>query len=251
MDINKYLFFTEGQGNILIRFIVAHVLSDFVLQSSAMVRNKGWFTLPMVAHIAIVFISSGLLSGYWGVSLGIAVMHYLIDGSKMALQKKLSNYGFGLFLLDQLLHVGVIFVAWAYCFQIWEACMQALMLPLTDYYFSLLLLAYLLVTTPVGFIIKYATMRIASHHLNQQDSSPTMSVENVGKLIGIFERIIILTLVLLSQYEAIGFLITGKSIIRFADKNSDLRSEYVLVGTMMSYALAILVGVATKWLMTF
>ena len=79
--------------------------------------------------------------------------------------------------------------------------------------------------------------------------TPDIKVENGGKLIGIFERIIILTLVLLNQYEAIGFLITGKSIIRFADKNSDLKSEYVLVGTMMSYALAILIGVITKWLL--
>jgi hypothetical protein len=68
-------------------------------------------------------------------------------------------------------------------------------------------------------------------------------LEHGGKLIGIFERIIILTLVLLNQYEAIGFLITGKSIIRFADHNSNLRSEYVLVGTMISYAMALLIGV--------
>ena len=48
---------------------------------------------------------------------------------------------------------------------------------------------------------------------------------------------------LLNQYEAIGFLITGKSIIRFAQKDENLKSEYVLVGTMMSYAIAIITGV--------
>ncbi|HWZ22996.1 MAG TPA: hypothetical protein VNW06_10105, partial [Cytophagaceae bacterium] len=69
------------------------------------------------------------------------------------------------------------------------------------------------------------------------------------KQIGIFERIIILTFVLLGQYEAIGFLITGKSIIRFANKEEHLRSEYVLVGTMMSYAMSIIVGVSINWLL--
>jgi hypothetical protein len=61
---------------------------------------------------------------------------------------------------------------------------------------------------------------------------------------------VILTLVLLGQYEAIGFLITGKSIIRFADTNPKLRSEYVLVGTMMSYALAILMGVFVNYMLS-
>ncbi len=34
-----------------------------------------------------------------------------------------------------------------------------------------------------------------------------------------------------------------KNIIRFTQQNENLHSEYVLVGTMMSYAIAILVGV--------
>jgi hypothetical protein len=57
-------------------------------------------------------------------------------------------------------------------------------------------------------------------------------------------------MVLLGQYAAIGFLITGKSIIRFANNDEHLRSEYVLVGTMMSYALAIMTGAAINWLLT-
>lgn len=248
MDINQYLFFTSEQGNILVRLLIAHIISDFVFQTSAMVKNKGWLSLPMFAHIGIVFLATGILSGYWVASLIIAIIHYGIDGSKMTLQKYFPSKGFSLFMLDQVLHVLVIVGSWAWTFNIWTVCAQVLSLPITHYTFSLLVLAYLLVSTPVGFIIKYATSHIASHHLHQSDTQE-VSVENVGKLIGIFERIIILTFVLLNQYEAIGFLITGKSIIRFADKNSDLRSEYVLVGTMMSYALAILVGVFTKWLL--
>jgi hypothetical protein len=68
-------------------------------------------------------------------------------------------------------------------------------------------------------------------------------------LIGLFERVIILTLVLLGEYSAIGFLITGKSIIRFATQGENLRSEYVLVGTMMSYCVAIIIGVIINILM--
>ena len=73
------------------------------------------------------------------------------------------------------------------------------------------------------------------------------TLERGGKLIGQFERIIILTFVLLNQYEAIGFLITGKSIILFASNNENLRSEYVLIGTMINYDIIIITGVLLNW----
>jgi hypothetical protein len=111
-----------------------------------------------------------------------------------------------------------------------------------------LLLGYIWLIYPTGYLIKFITQSIA--HTNSQNTTTQANVEHGGKLIGQFERIIILTLVLFNQYEAIGFLITGKSIIRFADHNSDLRSEYVLVGTMMSYAIAILTGVIINFLLS-
>ena len=82
-----------------------------------------------------------------------------------------------------------------------------------------------------------------------KDDSQGENKENGGKSIGIYERIIILTFVLMGQYEAIGFLITGKSIIRFVNKDEHIRSEYVLLGTMMSYMFAIVIGVLIKLLL--
>ena len=108
---------------------------------------------------------------------------------------------------------------------------------------SLIVLAYVIVIGPVGWLIKLVLDTMP------EDNNNGISNEKGGKRIGIFERVIILTLVLLGQYEAIGFLITGKSIIRFADSNGHLKSEYVLVGTMMSYAISILTGVGIKWLL--
>ena len=121
--------------------------------------------------------------------------------------------------------------------------------PFTNYELSLYLLTYLWLIYPVGYIIKYVTQGIAQHTDIKPNDKMESNVEHGGKKIGQFERIIILTFVLLNQYEAIGFLITGKSIIRFADHNSNLRSEYVLVGTMMSYAIAILAGVFVNYLL--
>ena len=53
----------------------------------------------------------------------------------------------------------------------------------------------------------------------------------------------------MQQYEAIGFLITGKSIIRFSGTQEEKKSEYVLLGTMLSYGLAIVPGVVVRMLL--
>ena len=52
----------------------------------------------------------------------------------------------------------------------------------------------------------------------------------------------IFTFVLLGKYEAIGFLITAKSFLRFRQDKEAKQSEYVLVGTLLSYGSAIMIG---------
>jgi hypothetical protein len=98
-----------------------------------------------------------------------------------------------------------------------------------DYKISIIILAYVFVMYPVGHIIKYLNTKISPTKPNNdiKENSNSSEIIDGGKLIGQFERLIILTFVLLNQYEAIGFLITGKSIIRFAQKDENLKSEYV------------------------
>jgi hypothetical protein len=246
---NELMLFSAEQGNLLIRLLIAHIISDFVLQSNKMVDNKKWFSKYMLLHIAIVFTSTLILSGLWQISVVIAIFHWLIDAIKVEMKTRSNMKPNWLFAADQLLHLLAVAAAWFWYFNLFNKIFQTVTLPFLNYKFSLILLGYALVIYPVGYFIKFATQSIT--HTNTTPIASTESnVEHGGKLIGQFERIIILTLVLLNQYEAIGFLITGKSIIRFADHNSNLRSEYVLVGTMMSYALAILTGVFINYLLS-
>ena len=65
-----------------------------------------------------------------------------------------------------------------------------------------------------------------------------------GELIGWLERGLILLFVILSQYEAIGFLVAAKSILRFNEASKgDEKSEYVLTGTLLSLAIALCLGI--------
>ena len=59
------------------------------------------------------------------------------------------------------------------------------------------------------------------------------------------ERVLILTFIFVGYSEGIGFLLAAKSIFRFGDlqKSSELKlTEYVLIGTFLSFAIAIMVG---------
>lgn len=57
------------------------------------------------------------------------------------------------------------------------------------------------------------------------------------------ERLLTLVFVLIGQYEAIGFIIAAKSLLRFKDTDT-ARTEYVLVGILLSFGIALVCGLA-------
>jgi len=244
--------FKVSEGNLLIRLLLAHIASDFILQNKYLVGPKHGLSKKMLVHIAIVFICNLTLSMILSTTIFITLAHWFLDTIKIKLLNKKKNWETNLLFMFQGLHLTTILVVWAIHLGIFAKLIKAMGLTFSNYQFSLILLAYAFVLFPVGQIIKLSTASIipANSQNNIIDPKIVTDIQKGGKLIGQFERLIILTFVLLNQYEAIGFLITGKSIIRFAEHNVNLKSEYVLVGTMMSYALAIITGVITHILLT-
>ena len=72
------------------------------------------------------------------------------------------------------------------------------------------------------------------------------SLLRAGRLIGNIERILTLGLLFADKYEAIGFLLAAKSIIRTRERKAD--SEYILIGTLLSFGIAILIGLSVQHL---
>lgn len=72
-------------------------------------------------------------------------------------------------------------------------------------------------------------------------------LERAGKLIGILERVIVVLLVFVDAYGAIGFLFAAKSIARFQRLKEREVAEYYLVGTLISIALGLAFGLLTKY----
>lgn len=242
--MDNYVFFTHEQGNLLVRLILAHLLSDFVFQTHYMAQHKNWLSRQLLLHTVIVYVCTALFTSWWLEAFLIAGTHYVIDGLKAEAQRRAFASELFLFVSDQLLHILVLLIVWSWNTNLIDGLLYLPGLLLNDYNSSLILLGYLFVSIPVGYLIGFATKGMM-----KEDDAGAGNNEKGGQSIGIYERIIILTFVLMGQYEAIGFLITGKSIIRFVNKDEHIRSEYVLLGTMMSYTFAIVTGVMIKLLL--
>lgn len=255
--------FTYSEGNILVKLLIAHCISDFLLQSSKGIKSKQtkiFRSASLYTHIVI----TGLLVWFllwdinqWKTAAIIAITHLLIDAGKLYANKKINENQFAqkemwLFLIDQLLHIIVIVWLWLWIingYQRMEMIAHALQ---AEYKWLVRLLGYLIIIGPVTYVIRLLTKRWS---VNLDTSE---GLQDAGKWIGILERILILTLVLINQFIAIGFLIAAKSILRLIDKpefasppltgsqkplfNSRKHTEYVLIGTFLSFGFAILTG---------
>jgi hypothetical protein len=227
---------------LLLLQLLAHFLADYTFQNDkkAMDKNKkGFKSTYLKWHILIVFIISWGLSfqlKFVVASLLIAITHWLIDGLKPKLNKGKYN-----FFIDQFLHISIIIVTTYFYIQKIGFEEPILKIPIK---YVLLFLAFYLTEKPANILIR-EIFKLYKIKFN----SAKNELLNAGKLIGIIERWLILFFVFLNQYEAIGFLIAAKSILRYNpnnDKENFNKTEYVLVGTMLSFFIAIFIGTIIK-----
>ena len=79
------------------------------------------------------------------------------------------------------------------------------------------------------------------------DAESCQSIKNAGALIGNLERMLAMVFVLIGQYEAVGFIIAAKSLLRFKETDT-AKTEYVLAGTLLSFGIATVFGLMVKQL---
>ncbi len=230
-----------------LQLLLAHVLTDFVFQSKKMVAHKqqykakSWY---LYVHCVLAGMFTYILLQEWSqflVPVFIALTHFLIDLWK--LHQKKDNLK--IFLIDQALHVVMIIIAWSYLSNNFYNILPALGAYLAEPKTIAVLIGYIVVIFPVGFIIGKATEKWQKEIAKDTAQE---SLQKAGRYIGIFERVLVLTFILSSNFSAIGFLIGAKSILRFGDvKGARKHTEYVLIGTLMSFAICIAVGLLIRY----
>ena len=237
---------------LLLQWIAAHLFVDFALQSKNLVQNKkdkkagSWFLyVHCFLHAAFIYVLSPDKST-WQIPVIIFISHYCIDLWKLYQKENALT-----FFTDQLLHIIILIVVWLTWYQPINWLGAHISALFNNYNFWLITTAYLLTIFPLSYLLGYLTQRWRKDIDRNNDRSNT-SLSEAGKWIGIFERILVLTFVLNNHFEGIGFLIAAKSILRFNDiKGDSMRkeAEYVLIGTLMSFAASIAVGIITNLLL--
>ena len=245
--------------SILIKLIAAHLIGDFIFQSDKICEMKYNKNLPkrlsgLAVHSGIQAIRSYLFIAEWQlwiVPLVIFASHFIIDFIKVACQGK----RLPALIADQIAHYAVIFgLTWFLSIKGYSNIVNS--------YFSLsfwtILTSYIAILVPTSVLIKsfieYEGWMPDQSLPSETDAQPEESLKglpNAGKWIGYLERILILTFIYTNNIEGIGFLLAAKSVFRFGELNRsrDIRvTEYVLIGTFVSFTIAVVIGFGVKWL---
>lgn len=172
--------------------------------------------------------------------MAILVSHFLIDMIKCKIHKD----SIAIFLTDQFAHIIVIGLLWFFLYgeAVELSCMAYPCSPKVWF----VGMAYILMLKPSSILLSLFLDKWTPASPN------TQSLPNAGQWIGYIERILILTFVLIGSMEGVGFLLAAKSVFRFGELNKakEIRTtEYVLIGTIASFTIAILTGIAVSHLL--
>ena len=217
--------------------LLAHLIADFVLQTNKSCKSKAdnkWRSPYQFLHAGEVFALSWLvtidLRFWWGAAI-IGVLHYCIDTWKSYRPTKVTWFS-----LDQIFHLLVIAcVAWLWCANNEWSMPFGL-----DVKYLVVTIAALVCWRPANLFIKLM-LQYCSVNMPKDDDGGFKA----GALIGTIERWLVLFFVIIQRYDALGFLIAAKSIIRFGEKDR-AKTEYVLAGTLLSVFIAVLAGLLVQ-----
>jgi len=225
-----------------LKMLAAHLLTDFALQPNSWVEGRNahhYKSRHIYYHIIMTMLIACLFDGFtnWIVPVLIGTSHFSIDLWKSYRPQKMLY-----FVLDQSMHILVILVTGLLLYPPDPAISNSLQSILRNENYWAVTLAVVFLAHPSGIIIGMLTGR-----WREQLADTSNSLADAGKWIGILERLIIFVLVVFDQYAAIALLTAAKSILRFSEsKNAQERSEYVLIGTLISITFALVTGLIIK-----
>ncbi|MDE3740708.1 DUF3307 domain-containing protein [Maribacter polysaccharolyticus] len=222
------------------KLLLAHLIGDFLVQPQRWVIHKEsnritsrYLYLHILLHAVLMLLLVWDLS-YWRIIVVITVSHYMVDLAKLYANPLFKNKAVP-FFIDQVLHVIVLYVC-VYHENLYGHTMG--LLQLVDWP---LVTAVIFVGYPAAII-----MGMLLEGMSRKIEIDHKSLPNAGKYIGIIERLFVLVFIILGRWEAIGLLITAKSVFRFNDlkeRNNRKLTEYILIGTLLSFGLAIITGI--------
>jgi len=245
--------------------LLAHGTADFIFQpdavSAAKCRNQ-WQGYAL--HGLAIFGCTWAAVHFFGwrqaraAAAAVTGIHLLLDWLKnlgrtvlAQVLKRPERPGLPGLLLDQALHIYTLLWVW----RIWDRPVHA---PAARFYagvfapvqIDLVSWGKILPVLTVYVFVAFGGAVLVRMGLDQLLPGPGRNEAGrkpAGKYIGILERILILTLTVTGHISAIGFVFAAKSIARFSELSDRDFAEYYLVGSLLSFFLALAGGLALSW----
>jgi hypothetical protein len=240
---------------------LAYLLGDFPFQSfgHAYVKRRwvrvighGLIHWTLIFLLVLLFAKQDVdLSWRFAIATGIYVIlqlaigigkRYLIDQRHIADSTKM-------FVADQALHCAILLGFVIFLDGIdWQTLERFGTISESSKLLALeFAVVYISVVFPAGYLIRYLTKGLVTG--DQASSQESLEqLENAGLYIGWLERFLIVTAVVLRSPTLIGLILTGKSIARFPEMKEPKFAEYFLIGTLLSFTLALIGGLLLLWI---
>ncbi len=220
-------------------FIVAHLVGDFLLQTKALINRKRArepqaFLEHALIHLVLAVMLLVLIGSFsqssFLLSVFIALSHGLVDYWGYPLREKgLQSRTLGL-LLDQLIHLGIIFLLG---YRLAPYYTHSAVDQLLGILISLLL-SIRVAGIIIGSILEDFRAR-EKNPIHYGGDNPA-----IGRYIGYLERGMILYFLYSGSPASIALLATFKTIARYKKLEEQSFAEYYLLGTMLSLSAGIL-----------
>jgi hypothetical protein len=231
----------QFDAHLFVSLFAAHLIGDFVMQTRYDVLYKKH--LPVLfKHAFTVAILSWLFAGsmeLWIILPWIGITHAATDYVKAVYGDALGE-PFGMFLLDQAVHIAVIILT-------------AFAVPELFTYESVWLVMFgdqfiqaLIILSGVILAVRVAGIVIGiwiGPMLQLMDEQVRGQFESSSSIIGQLERLLIFFFVFTGLYSGVGFLLGAKALFRMGtliDRTRRYESEYVIVGTLISFTWALI-----------
>jgi hypothetical protein len=233
------------------KIFLAHVLTDFVFQSDSIAENKGEGKILSIHCLTFFLLSTLLLlpTLSFKVTLVIAALslfHGAVDYPKHLIEQRAKKDSWLYFVVDQSVHILGIGIA----FLILErGYYQRFGHVIAEYWTNPVIFLIISFFVAIVFGGSFLTGLLCRSFLDTSRLKRKPGIEKAGRYLGILERSLVLTAVLMGKFEFIGFLIAAKSIARYPEIRGGNRfAEYYLIGTLTSISIALFGGLFLRYL---
>ena len=233
----------------LIVMLLGHIIADFYTQTQKVAEKKKKEFGVVLRHSALYFLTITVVTipvfslEIFIMDVVISVSHAVIDiGKYLYCQRKRKDSPL-VFVLDQCLHlVSMIIVSYIWVkrnIPLYEINIVADFFNISEIsplFLCKWLLGLLIIHKPSNILIQ----NLIGSYKPRQSNDNIIENMQAGRKIGTLERFVMLILLYLNQYSAIGLVLTAKSIARYDRITKDaVFAEYYLLGTLISVGISV------------